>query len=219
MTDSNPADGAAQPLDGEAPAAPVNPTVATATPDQLTPTGRLKGQRRRVNDNLTSGQYKFIDEYLKDFDGKAAAIRAGYKEKGAYAASCRILQNPVARRIIDERRAEIARRNDISIDWIVERLKRIVDADLRDFYNEDGTMKLPHELSPDAAFVISSLKTKSSLSTPGGIGAATIVKDFTRVDKLKALEMLAKYKRMFSDEDAEKGTVTIKVEGGFRDDT
>ncbi len=37
---------------------------------------------------------KFVDEYIKDFNGTAAAIRAGYSENGAAQQASRLLREP-----------------------------------------------------------------------------------------------------------------------------
>lgn len=42
---------------------------------------------------LTPKQMRFVDEWLIDFNGKQAAIRAGYSAKTAEATAARLLRN------------------------------------------------------------------------------------------------------------------------------
>lgn len=44
----------------------------------------------------------FIVEYLKDFDGKNAAIRAGYSPRNAASTACNLLKIPTISKQIDE---------------------------------------------------------------------------------------------------------------------
>ncbi len=49
---------------------------------------------------LTDRQLAFVREYGKDFNGKNAAIRAGYSIKGADVAASRLLRHPAVRTIL-----------------------------------------------------------------------------------------------------------------------
>ena len=50
---------------------------------------------------MTERQKRFIAEYIKDFNGAAAARRAGYSEKGAKQAACALLKDPEIRAEVD----------------------------------------------------------------------------------------------------------------------
>jgi phage terminase small subunit len=58
--------------------------------------------------NWTERLRQFCDEYLVDFNGTQAAIRAGYSKKTARSIANRILKMPEIRKRIDERLAEVA---------------------------------------------------------------------------------------------------------------
>lgn len=55
---------------------------------------------------LTKRQERFIDEYMKDFNGTQASIRAGYSPKGARTNGVRMLTNANITAEIDRRIAE-----------------------------------------------------------------------------------------------------------------
>lgn len=52
---------------------------------------------------MTPMRRKFADEYLKDHNGPAAAIRAGYSAVTAYAQASRILKDPQVKEYIEKR--------------------------------------------------------------------------------------------------------------------
>lgn len=54
---------------------------------------------------LSPKQERFVDEYLVDLNGSAAAVRAGYGEAGARVAAHRLLTNANVRALIEARRA------------------------------------------------------------------------------------------------------------------
>jgi phage terminase small subunit len=54
--------------------------------------------------NVTAKQERFIAEYLVDFNGRQAAIRAGYSKKGAAQHAARLLTSIPIRSAIESRR-------------------------------------------------------------------------------------------------------------------
>lgn len=57
---------------------------------------------------LTDKEKRFCQEYIIDFNGTQAAIRAGYSSKTAYAIACEMLQKPKIRTVIDKRLVELS---------------------------------------------------------------------------------------------------------------
>lgn len=58
--------------------------------------------------DLTDKQRRFIEEYCVDFNATQAAIRAGYKERAAYATGWENLRKPDIAEAIGERLEELA---------------------------------------------------------------------------------------------------------------
>ncbi len=75
---------------------------------------------------LKPKRVKFIQEYLKDFDGTNAAIRAGYSEHSARFIASRLLINPEVKKELDRRQAEIAKKYEIRTDFIVQTLMDLI---------------------------------------------------------------------------------------------
>lgn len=72
---------------------------------------------------LTDKQQRFVDEYLIDLNATQAAIRAGYSEKTAQQQSSRLLLNVVIQKAIKEGQKEVAKRNGLTIDDILDELE------------------------------------------------------------------------------------------------
>ncbi|EHK57649.1 terminase small subunit [Allomesorhizobium alhagi] len=81
---------------------------------------------------LTDQQKLFVAEYLKDFNGKQAATRAGYSAKTAEAQASRMLSQPKLERQVE--------RATYDSDRVLARLVDEVEADLADLYDDDGNL-------------------------------------------------------------------------------
>lgn len=92
-------------------------------------------------DGLTEKQRTFAEEYIVDFNGGRAAIAAGYSENGASAAASRLLTYPEVQALIIKAKSARSKRTGIDADWLLTRLADEAQADLRDIYNDDGSLK------------------------------------------------------------------------------
>lgn len=73
-------------------------------------------------ENLTPKQEKFCQEYMKDLNATQAAIRAGYSEKTARNIACENLTKPYIQEYIQELQEGIKKRNQITVDEIMQDL-------------------------------------------------------------------------------------------------
>ena len=76
-----------------------------------------------MDDTLTPKQHHFCIEYLKDRNGKAAAIRAGYSPNAAAQQAYELLKQPKIRAVVDAEQQDSLDRVRVDRDWIIERLK------------------------------------------------------------------------------------------------
>ena len=74
---------------------------------------------------LSLKRIRFVQEYLVDQNGSAAAVRAGYGPRSAKVTASRLLTNANVRAAIDARQAELADELRLSRDGVV---RRLVDA-------------------------------------------------------------------------------------------
>lgn len=79
---------------------------------------------------LTPKQELFCLEYLKDFNATQSYKRAGYKvktDKVASTLSLRLLAKVVIKQRIDELKAKLTEKIEISVDWVLKGIKSIGD--------------------------------------------------------------------------------------------
>ena len=77
---------------------------------------------------LTRKQERFVQEYVKDLNGKQAALRAGYGRKTASKQMSRLLETPEIKEAINFELEESKRRNEITKDYLTLLLKEIAEA-------------------------------------------------------------------------------------------
>lgn len=91
------------------------------------PDERIKNPRT----GLTLKQQRFVAEYLKDLNGKQAAIRSGYSQKTAESQASRLLSNANVAAAVAAGQAKTAEKLEVTKEMIVDELRKIAFADLR----------------------------------------------------------------------------------------
>lgn len=141
---------------------------------------------------LKGKQEAFCQRYLVDFNATQAAISSGYSEKSASAIGWELLRKPEIQARIEELRAEMGSRFNITKERIAQELARIAFGDTRRIFNEDGSLKQPHEWDDDTAAIISSVETEELFEGRGEdkqmVGYTKKIKQW---EKTKALAQLA----------------------------
>ena len=162
---------------------------------------------------MTDAQKRFCDEYLIDFNA-TRAYKVAYsrckKDETARANSSRLLTKANIQEYIAIRQEEREKRTEITQDMIIKELAKIALFNIKDIYNENGTLKKVTELDDDTAKAISGVKIqqkagamKISLSKKNDevpiehIPEQTV--EFKTNDKTKALELLGKHLGMFKE--------------------
>nr|DAK35451.1 MAG TPA: Terminase small subunit [Caudoviricetes sp.] len=156
-------------------------------------------------------QDRFVDEWLIDFNGTQAAIRAGYSPKTAAAAAARLLRNVNIQAEIARRQKDLQRRTEISQDRVVKELARIAFADASDYAcietltyeNEDGTVSPVQIVSPKDTGALSDDQRAAIAGIKQGANGIEIKLH----DKIKALELLGRHIGMFNDKIEVRATV------------
>jgi hypothetical protein len=87
------------------------------------------GDIQGVIDRLTVRQRRFVEEYLVDFDGGAAVLRAGYNTSGGNATRLahEMLQHPAIRAAIDQLTLERSKDLTLKPDYVIQKLYRTVE--------------------------------------------------------------------------------------------
>ena len=125
--------------------------------------------------NLTPKQRLFCLEYLKDFNGTQAAIRAGYSKKTANEQASRLLANVNIQNLIKENNAKVEKSSIMDIQEIQERLTALARGEV-----------------DEEIVVIENIGDFTS-------EARVITKKVSAKDQTKALELLGKTNGLFVD--------------------
>lgn len=155
--------------------------------------------------DLNEKQLRFTTEYLVDLNGKQAAIRAGYSSKTAESQASRLLRNVKVQEAIQEAMDARAERTKITIDQVLAELGRIGFSNIKDFvkFDADGVVRIKdsEELTPEQAACIAEI-TQSESDKSNNF-------KFKLCDKLKALELLGRHLKMFTDKVEQTGNITV----------
>ena len=82
--------------------------------------------------HLTPKQLAFCKEYIIDFNGTAAYIRAGYSKKGAKTGASRLLANVNIQAELQRQKNKRSKRTEITADRVLEELANVGFASLKD---------------------------------------------------------------------------------------
>ena len=150
----------------------------------------------RLDKELTIKQQLFIKEYLKEFNAKKSAEMAGYSKKTAYSIAGLLLNNIEVQKAIKKEIVKVFEGKDVELDKIVTEISKIAFLDIKEFlsYDNNGVYFKDSDLVDGT--MIKKVKS-TTLTTKEGDVRTTM--EFELHDKLKALEMLGKWKSMFND--------------------
>lgn len=139
--------------------------------------------------NLTPRKLLFIDYYIVLQNATQAAIKAGYSAKTARVTGPTLLGEPAVKARIEEKMAEIAKKNALDADWVIKRLMAIADTTIDDLViqNEYGDMRLKTEQETDRFKL---LAVEHFCNDEMG---KTKSQKIRLADKSKALKMLGDY--------------------------
>ena len=91
---------------------------------------------------LTSKQTRFLHEYLKDLNGAAAAVRAGYSQKSARATASALLALPHVKAELSTLERQQLDRAGVTAAGVLEQLRRIAFFDIARIYEERNELEL-----------------------------------------------------------------------------
>ena len=154
----------------------------------------------KPKDKLTDKQKAFILEYLVDLNATKAAIRAGYSETSARQTAHDTLNNPVVAAEVQRHMDARAERVGVNSETVLRELLKIAMTDIRKLYSESGSLLPPQEWPDDVAKSVSAVEIEDLFDGYGEereqIGYTKKVKLW---DKTKALELLGRHLKLFTD--------------------
>ncbi len=138
---------------------------------------------------LTDKQENFAQEYIKDYNGTQAAIRAGYSKDTAAVIASENLRKPNIELRINTLREEIYKRNQVTIDEVISGLGEFFRLDIGEVFNEDGSVKEISDLSERARKAIKNIKIQEYKYDDGSTSEKRTIELY---DKLAAADKLLK---------------------------
>ena len=78
-------------------------------------------------DVLSSKRRRFVNEYLIDYNGTQAAIRAGYSKSGASVTGCRLLSNGKISAAVEAGKLALAKRSEVTQEYVINVIKDTIE--------------------------------------------------------------------------------------------
>lgn len=139
-------------------------------------------------------QKAFVDEYMKDFNGTQACIRAGYSPKGARQTGSKLLAHTNINAEVERRKEALRRENSVTVEKIIKQLALIAFTPITSFMTWSGgavDLKNSDDIPLELHSVIEQIEESANPT------AHNIKLRFS--NRMKAIELLGKHFGMFTD--------------------
>jgi len=136
---------------------------------------------------LTAKQTRFVQEYLVDYNGTQAAIRAGYPAESARSVASENLTKPDIAGAVQAHLARLQARCDISAERVLLELANVAYADIRQVFDTDGRLKLPTEYGRELASAVVGVEVVTKSIDEGDVEYIHKIKLAPKVEALKTL--------------------------------
>lgn len=167
---------------------------------------------------LTDKQIRFCEEYRLDFNGKQAAIRAGYSEKTAENQASRLLSNVKVQQYVQELQKELSEKTGITAERILQELSDIGFNNMKDFVNGNNSILELKYLDKRKTSAVSKVKTTVTTRTVFENGKPSAVTETTTElamhNKITALELMGKHIGLFEKDNKQKQAI-VKLKVGY----
>ncbi len=152
---------------------------------------------------LTPKQKAFCEEYLIDLNATQAAIRAGYSSKTANTVAAQNLAKLSIQEYVSFLKGKREERTEITADMVIQEYAKVAFINVDDYYNEDGSVKRPDELSDKARGALAFYDVRKIKDGDDFID----VPIHRTHDKMKALEALGKHLGIFEKDNEQSKSV------------
>lgn len=159
---------------------------------------------------LTELRKRLAEEWIVDFNAQKAGERAGMTGDNIRISAWQMLQDSEIQDYISELRELQRERTFVSADKVQAEIARLAFSDIRDYYHDNGKLKLPNELSNDAAAALAGIDIDELWDYNPIKGIREIVGETKKIklyDKLNALDKLARRLGMFEKDNKQSATV------------
>ena len=101
---------------------------------------------------------RFYKEFLIDGNGTQAALRAGYAANSAHVQASQMLADPEGQEYLNELMTSLDHLLELAAADVINEIGKVATSDVRGVFNDDGSIKAPHELDDATAACIASVK-------------------------------------------------------------
>lgn len=150
---------------------------------------------------LNDKQERFCREYVVDFNGTQAAIRAGYSKKTANEQAARLLANVSVQSFIQSLQTKQNTKLEISAERVVEEYAKLGFSNIADLMNEGMTFEDIKKLDPKISAAIESVSVTETFDKQGNRTINTKIKMHS---KPAALDALGKHTGIYKEDNKQK---------------
>jgi phage terminase small subunit len=154
---------------------------------------------------LNPKQKRFCEEYIIDLNATQAAIRAGYSAHTAQEQSSRLLSNVMIKSMVEQLMEARGQRTRITADRVLQEIEHLASFDpaqLADVKGAEDIKRLPEDVR---RAIVGWRYTKDGFEI--------------KLAKEKALEMLGRHHKLFTDKTEHSGSFTLEeLVAGAEDD-
>jgi len=137
-----------------------------------------------------------IDSYMKCFNKKQAMLDAGYSVSMATTSAASVFNDPAVAGEIQRRQNLATYRADVSLDWIVDKLKAILDADIGemlDIYADGSARYNFNKMTPALRIALSKFQAHEYTEGRGKNAVTVKAPRVEFADKIRAAELLIRH--------------------------
>lgn len=160
--------------------------------------------------DLTPKQQRFVEEYIIDLNGAAAAVRAGYSERRARQTANDLLALPAVQEAVQAALAARSERTEITQDRVLQEFAKIGFADIRRIFTPGGGLLSPADMDDDTSATIASVEVVTRATGEKDEDGRTIIEHVHKIkswDKVSALTQLGRHLGMFTDKVEHSGAI------------
>lgn len=156
---------------------------------------QLQYKDSMAESGLTDKQKFFCLEYVKDFNGTQAAIRAGYSRKGARQQAVQLLSNPNVQYYLEMTKREREAAVKLDAQFVLGELGKIYHTQVTDILDDEWKLR-PLSEWPMICRIVLTPKEISEIFERNEEGQKELIGYLKKInwpDKLKTLEMIGKH--------------------------
>ncbi len=145
---------------------------------------------------------RFCREYLTDLNGTRAAIAAGYAKKSAKVTASRLLTNANVQALLAELTKKHADKLDLSAEKVLSELSSTGFSNMLDYLKitKEGVAYVDlSNLTQEQAVAIQEITVDEYVEGKGKDARKVKRTKFKLADKIRALELLGKYLKLFTE--------------------